>query len=291
MVGASIGGPVNKAAVGLAIIATLIATSAFAADMAVKAPPPAPPVTAPGWTGFYIGGNIGGAWGRPDLNFAPNDPAAAFVFNAGLPSTSFDTSSALGGPQVGYNWQLNRNWLVGVETDFDWSGMGGSASSTNPASFGSPTGLVSERIDWFGTVRARLAYLPTDKLLAFITGGFAYGEIGQNGTYAYSPSANAGSFGGGGGFSVLCGRLVGVPGTCFAGSSTAAATGWTLGGGLEYALWQKWSVKVEYLYVSLGSKLTESAQVLGLLGTAPATINAYGRENFNVARAGLNYHF
>jgi outer membrane immunogenic protein len=49
----------------------------------------------------------------------------------GTPSPeSFSSSGALGGLQLGYNWQFNRNWRVGLETDFDWSEMKGSGSST-----------------------------------------------------------------------------------------------------------------------------------------------------------------
>ncbi len=52
---------------------------ALAADMAVKAPPPAPaPVFS--WTGFFIGGNIGGGWGHRDVTFTANDPAATTFF-------------------------------------------------------------------------------------------------------------------------------------------------------------------------------------------------------------------
>ncbi len=67
--------------------------------------------------------------------------------------------------------------------------------------------------------------------------------------------------------------------------------GWTLGGGLEYALWQKWTVKAEYLYVSLnGNSVTETALSSG--GFLPASFNAnFSRTNFNIVRVGLNYQF
>ena len=78
---------------------------------------------------------------------------------------------------------------------------------------------------------------------------------------------------------------------CFAGSSSKISTGWTLGGGIEYALWLHWTVKAEYLYVSLsGGSVTEFA--VDTSGLAPASYNAnFNHANFNVVRAGLNYKF
>jgi outer membrane immunogenic protein len=80
------------------------------------------------WTGFYIGGNVGGGWGDRDLNLAPNDPAAAGVFAfGGTPApASFKFSHLLGGLQLGYNWQCSPKWLVGIETDFNWTDFKGS---------------------------------------------------------------------------------------------------------------------------------------------------------------------
>jgi len=97
----------KRLATAIAAIA-LIGTPAFAADMArkmpVKAPPPAPaPVYS--WTGWYIGGNVGGGWGDRDVTFTPNDPAAA-VFSElfGQPSpSSFKLSGVGGGLQLGYS--------------------------------------------------------------------------------------------------------------------------------------------------------------------------------------------
>jgi outer membrane immunogenic protein len=266
----------------------------FARVKAPASPPAAPP--APSWTRFYVGGNIGAGWVKRDVSFGPNDPAAAGIFNvigAALPTTSFSSSSALGGFQVGYNWQFNRNWLVGLETDFDWTKIKGAASSTNPIPFSvMATGLVNESIDWFGTVRARLGYLPTDNLLAYLSGGFAYGQARRNGSYGYSPASGVATASTAGGFSVLCGPAAGVP-VCFAGAETDTATGWAFGGGFEYRLWQNWSFKGEYLYVSLASKpLKETAQVLATAGTLPASISAsFNRVDLSVARAGFNYHF
>ena len=144
----------KKIAIGTMAIVTLIGAPALAADMAVKAPPS--PVAAPAysWTGFYVGANIGYGWGQQDVTYTPNDIVSHGLIT--IPTeglgvffpTSFSNSGAVGGFQFGYNWQFQRNWLVGLETDFDWSGIKGSGteSATNFNTLPIST-LVSEGVD------------------------------------------------------------------------------------------------------------------------------------------------
>ena len=113
----------------------------------------------------------------------------------------------------------------------------------------------------------------------------AYGRVERNGTYA---NANGAPFSGtGGGFGYTCFTNA----TCYTGSSNNVATGWTAGGGFEYALAQHWTFKGEYLYVSLDSKSVTETAVSGN-GGVPASFNAnFSRTNLNIARLGLNYRF
>lgn len=279
----------------VALSTAALGKAAFAADMPTKAPvAPAPAVYS--WTGFYVGANIGGGWGHRDFIVSPNDPMAPSLitnvnasggsFNS---TPSFNTSGILGGLQLGYNWQLNRNWLIGFETDFNWADIKGS-STTNTGGTASFVESFDERIKWFGTVRGRLGYLPTDNLLTFVTGGFAYGRVERTATL--TPLGPTGfGFSQGPGFSFTCTTL---GQTCFTGSRTNTATGWTVGGGFEYALWKNLTIKGEYLYVSLnGQTLTMAATAVLNPGLdTPSTFNvASGRANFNVARVGVNYRF
>jgi outer membrane immunogenic protein len=276
------------AATGLSVGSGQIAT---AADMPVKAPAP---VAAPvhNWTGFYVGANIGGGWGNRNVDFSPNDPLTLDFF--AMPAISFRASGVLGGLQLGYNWQFNRNWLLGLEADFDGSGMDGSGSNSVITNFG-PGGLepftqtVNEKIKWFGTVRMRLGYLPTDNLLAYVTGGYAYGRVEHTGTYTDNGTGIGITLGApSGSFSFVCTATS----TCFSGSSSDVATGWTVGGGLEYAIWQHWTLKAEYLYVSLEGKSVTETAVSFSSGSTPASFNAnYNRASFNVGRVGVNYRF
>jgi outer membrane immunogenic protein len=262
---------------------------ASAADLPVKAPPivAAPPHFS--WTGFYIGANIGGGWASNSVSYTPNDPGAAALFSNGPtavpPSASISSSGAIGGLQLGYNWQMKPDWLFGVEADFDWFGGKGSSTTGGINGIVAYTNAVEERVKWLGTVRGRLGYLPAPNLLAFVTGGFAYGQLQRTGTY----TTNGPLFAGAGGFTYICAANV----ACFNGSTSTTSTGWTLGGGLEYGFSQNWTLRGEYLYVSLasGNSVTETAaNALG--GTLPAAFNAnFGRANLNIARAALNYRF
>jgi outer membrane immunogenic protein len=278
-----LGATLNKIAACVAAIAALIAAPAFAADMAVKALPPAPaPIYS--WTGWYVGANVGDGWGHhrdASFSFKGNvDPILADIIP---PPQSFRTSGVVGGLQLGYNWQLQSNWLLGFETDFDWSGMRGSSTVVHDFR-GSPflpfASTVDEHVKWFGTVRGRVGWLPWSNLLIYGTGGFADGRVDHTASLSgsFSRRGSNADF-----------RCPNVTTPCFAGSSGNVLTGWTAGGGVEYALWQQWSLKLEYLYVSLASKgLTETAGSVNM----PASFNTnFSRTNFNVVRVGLNYQF
>lgn len=145
---------------------------------------------------------------------------------------------------------------------------------------------MEEQIKWFGTVRARLGWLPGQNLLVYGTGGFACGRVERFGSYVNTGNTGFISLGSPG---VTC--LAGT--TCFAGESRTTGSGWTAGGGLEWAFWQHWSLKAEYLHVNLGSgkSFTEFATATPA-GAAPASFNVnLNRPDFNVVRVGLNYQF
>ena len=262
-----------------------------AADLPTKAPI-APANVGINWTGFYVGANVGGGRDTRNVDYLANDPGSAILFTipgARPPALSFKDSGAVGGLQLGYNWQFNRNWLIGVETDFDWSGIKGSQTGGGIIAGVAPFATSNdERLKWFGTVRGRFGFLPVDSLLVYATGGFAYGRVEHNGNYT-NTSSGATLLNSAGGFGFLC-----SPGqTCFSGSSSERATGWTLGGGLEYAFWTNWTLKAEYLYLSLeGKSLTESAPRVFISGDIPSSLNtSYSRINLNIGRVGLNYRF
>lgn len=279
----------------------LLASQASAADMALKA---APPPAAPNWTGFYVGGEVGGAWGNRAENYTGNDPAAVGQLTASVvplvgeqavfPNT-LGMSGVTGGIEAGYNWQIDRKWLLGLEADFNGSNLRGNGNSTSnlqgpPAAVFTQTVATQQNIDWYGTLRGRIGWLPTSSLLLFGTGGFAYGQVANTGTYSNNGPAVGTNSLDIGGFSFVCTTNGSA---CFAGASSQVRTGYTLGGGAEWLVSRSWSLKVEYQYVNLGSaplRLTATAVVAP--GETPSSFNAnFGRDDFHVVRVGANYHF
>jgi outer membrane immunogenic protein len=278
----------------IAIIATVsvvVSTQmASAADMPIKAPvykAPAPAAVYT-WTGFYVGANAGYGWQDPTVTLTPNDPVSYVetCINGGFcpPPASFNIKGALGGLQAGYNWQVQQNWLLGFETDFVWSGIKGTGNSNFFLKFDPSNSQASENVKWFGTVRARIGFLPVNNVLLYATGGLAYGKVGEN-IVVNNPS-------GGGAGTGQFGYACNISGPCFLGSSSHTALGWTVGGGLEYALWNNISVKAEYLYVNL---VGDSVNVVALDSggfPSPSSFTAnYGTRDFNMVRGGVNLKF
>jgi outer membrane immunogenic protein len=204
----------NRFTVGfLALAGTIVGiySAALSADLPQRAPvyTKAPVMVPPfSWTGFYVGVNIGGAWGTS------SDTNASFA----LPTTgNFHTSGVLGGGQLGYNWQYGQ-WVLGLETDIDGSGLKGSTSSGICL-----TVVCTTSQTWLGTTRGRVGYA-FDHWLVYGTGGVAYGDV----------------------------KFTDLPAPVVV-SGTDTKLGWTGGGGVEYAFAMNWSAKLEYLYVDLGN--------------------------------------
>jgi outer membrane immunogenic protein len=312
----------NVAAIGAAIVAPNGPASAadmpaIAADMPTPyyktSPLPVAPIT--NWSGFYVGGNVGYGWGDPGTNAAGNGtapffsvlpPFQTFPFNfAFTDSNTARLNGVIGGGQIGYNYQLTRSWVLGLEADFQGSGQRGSSAFGDQISApvctvfgaGPPSCLATTpfagtaatayeaKIDWFGTVRGRAGFLLTDQILLYGTGGLAYGRVEVSGN---STATNAG--------------LPNVPLTGTGGAFTAAKTnvGFTVGGGVEGKLspWlpANWSWKLEYLYLDLGSLnspgsfgVVNPAGGLLLPGVGAVALHTHFMDN--IVRVGVNYKF
>jgi outer membrane immunogenic protein len=146
----------------------------------------------------------------------------------------------LAGGTLGYNWQMG-SLVYGIEGDWDWADVKGSATCV--------VVLTCEtKNTWLATARGRLGYA-FDRWLPYVTGGAAFGNVKAT----LDPA----------GF-----------------SASKTELGWTVGAGIEYAMFGNWTAKLEYLYVDLGSFDT---------GPAPLVNNVSFKEN--IVRAGLNYKF
>jgi outer membrane immunogenic protein len=246
-------------------------TPAMAADMFVKAAPPAP---AWSWTGFYIGGNAGYAWGDktdPAISFVdPGTIGFAPYFNAGgNVFQSLEQGGFVGGGQVGYDWQFSQ-WVIGVVADYQGANVtdSRSASITPPGGFVTTTQLLSAKIDSLGTVRGRLGATAYN-VLFYGTGGLAYGHV-ESTLGFFAPTAPL----------------------FFSGTTTSQnKTGWVAGLGVSYALTQNWNVGVEWLHYDLGSSTVTAVTVAPGAIVPGASISASQSFSGDLVRANVNFKF
>jgi outer membrane immunogenic protein len=255
--------------VGATVVATLASTS-YAADLPVKAAP-APVIETYNWKGWYVGGNVGYGWGGPTGNdLTINDPFALLVGYAalgGLQYPSVKPQGAVGGGQIGYNWQTG-NVVWGTVADFQFSGMKADQTVNVPAlGFYFPqVQSHSAKTEWFGTVRGRIGYA-FNNFLPYVSGGLAYGKV--------SSSLNV---------------FVPWSGFVASGSSISTRVGWTFGAGFDYALAQNWMVVLDYLYTDLGHD-TVTATSRNWLVTTPIGISMNQHFTANILRGTVNYKF
>lgn len=193
------------------------------------------------------------AYGAPLYNWT-GFYAGVNVGGAWGASSGSNASGVIGGGQIGYNWQAVGSPLVlGLEADIQASGVDGSATVTALGATFTETG----KADYFGTVRARLG-IAQGRWMGYVTGGWAYTTLKHDG--------------------VATGAVVG------AYSASNSLSGYAVGGGVEWAAWDRWTVKAEYLYLSFPGHDN-------IYATVPPVVTSYGRTNINVLRAGLNYRF
>ena len=243
----------------IAVVSTVAVMSmACAADLPSKAPAYAPPLPAPyNWTGSYIGGHFGYAWGSDPIDLTPG---TAFPGTVPL-SLADNPRGVLGGIQYGTNWQFNR-FVLGWDSDFSFSDIKASQTVVT-----APGGISSgeQKLDWLSTTRGRVGYLLTDNLLLYGTGGLASGRATAN-TFITQAGCPVGS--------------------CFAGSESKTLWGWEAGGGLEYAMGH-WLLRAEYLHYDLGDlnySVVDPRTPIALVG-------ASNKVSGDIVRGALSYKF
>jgi outer membrane immunogenic protein len=253
----------------LAVIASLCAaqlTQVVKADAADLGPRP---LLAPdsSWTGFYAGINAGALWAGGDARWDPLPSPAAFGANA--TSGSVSATSLIAGFQAGFDLQFAPAWVVGIEADLTGAHATASTLSTW-TNFGTATpvsGAFTKEIrtlEWLSTVRGRAGYLVTPAILAYFTGGVAWGgtsyEAGNSGPGGYATAV----------------------------SFFRAQPGYVLGGGVEFLSRDRWLVRGEYLFYGLGD-----ASAVGTTTRFPNNPSVFSWTNFDVheVRAAVSYKF
>jgi opacity protein-like surface antigen len=206
------------------------------------------------WPGLYAGVDGGFGWSSAYL---------AAAFDPDSFAGRFDVAGGFAGVHVGYNWQRDRA-VFGIEADFHGAGINGSKTFSEgggPASQGAAFATAETSLNSFGTVRGRLGYA-LENTLFYATGGFAFGSVKDK--------------------LILVNPISGIPVNIATNNQTA--TGYAVGGGIEFYFERSWSAKLEYEYIDLGSDTLFTSLISGETATA-RFVHAY-----NTIHVGLSYH-
>jgi outer membrane immunogenic protein len=241
-----------------------------AADLPIRKSPPPPPPPVLTWDGFYLGGQIGGGWAT-DKMFE----STAFVPPA-TGSASLREGGIIGGAHAGYNWQFG-SMVYGLEGDFEGTSLGKSSNCliadagvgnvmTPPGTCFPSVLAYSYRtaLPWQSSARARLGYA-FDNFLVYGTGGVAIADVSTR----YTQSVP--------GFAIEKGSQ----------SFDRTAAGFTVGGGVEYAINANWSARAEYRFSDFG-KVSNPVTSAGLFWNGYS--NHHSVED-NAVLFGISYKF
>jgi outer membrane immunogenic protein len=250
--------------ISTALVAFAGASPVFAADLSaapVYKGPVAAPVPMYNWSGFYIGGNLGGEWLSSQTSiltqFTPTD-----AYRVGTSLNQLNTSAFVGGAQGGFNWQFS-NWVIGFEGDYIWSHDTGSATTQSIV-----VPSISATVDATGKslelAAGRVGYA-WNNWLFYVKGGGAWEQA----------SATSETF--------RSSTLIDTT------STNIDRSGWTIGGGIEWGFWANWSAKIEYNYIDFGTQTFTSIGTSGAIAGLSALRNSSA--TVDLIRAGVNYRF
>lgn len=210
------------------------------------------------WTGLYFGAHIGGAWSEATAtDVLP--PAGGFFTPTG-DSFAFEPSGVAGGGQLGYQHQFGR-WVVGAEVAGTWADL----NETQVSPYFPASDTVSLRISPILTATARLGYA-WDRWLIYAKGGYAGANVELNA------------------FDSILG--VGLR------NNDHWVSGYTVGAGLEYALFEGVRVGIDYSYIDLQSETLIASNTLGgdeRFATEGQIHSVSARLNFQLSRPAPAY--
>jgi outer membrane immunogenic protein len=164
----------------------------------------------------------------------------------------------LAGGQIGCNYQFATNWVAGIEVADSWANFRGASDP-----FFGGKAVFNAQTNWIASGAARVGYA-WDRWLVYAKGGVAWAgdKYNVSGTFDDQPYDLQGS---------------------------ETRSGWTIGGGVEWAFWQNWSVDLDYAYYQFGSRSPALSGFFPLEGNVslPATI----KQNVQTVTLGVNYRF
>lgn len=268
-----------------------------------------PSVTS--WSGVYVGAGVGIRANQTtatvekattqEQGLPPDNPIPGCLCFLG---SGYDTTAARVSPYIGYNWQFDSKWMIGLEGDFGFADAQSTHSGSylpGSALFGSSNGLndsYSIRTKWDASVRARLGYVVNPSFMAYVTGGAAWMSVEETSrcdTALQAFPSPAPGFG------------ASEMGSCAPGLRTPAnitqstvKPGFTIGGGGEMKLGSNWIARAEYRYSDFGTaRFTDSRSCAGSATVDGSTFNCFEtyvttaavRLQTHTANFGLAYKF
>ena len=243
-----------------AALALSMAGPAVAADM--QAPPLAPFAQRFNWTSCYLGGHVGGAFAHKDLTDPVQLVQDSFLgtgATVGVTTASTSPGGVVVGGQIGCDYQFASTWVVGIEGGASGANMKGSTTVLLPLGNPGDNAVVTARTDFIPSVTGRLGYA-FDNVLLYARGGVAW---------AGDKYTAVGSF----------------AGTGFGFEGLNLRTGWTGGGGVEWAFARHWSASVEYDYYQFGNGNVLMSDAINVFA---GVVDA--KQSAQVVKVGLNFH-
>lgn len=244
---------------GVSSIAIIAATSAQGADIGArpvyKAAPVVAPIPAYSWTGCYVGAHAGWAWEKSQVE------ERSFRRSSGITRTSLadlDTSGAILGGQIGCDYQFASNFVLGIEGDLAWTDL---RNHVHDPTDEDPGNVLRFNTQWLSSVTGRLGFAALPRTLLYVKGGGAWAHDRFDFTQA---------------------DIVGLRGIF-----DQTRTGWTVGGGVEWAFAPNWSVFVEYDHYDFGTK-----NVVTHFGPFAGDFDRFDvKQRIDTVKLGVNYRF
>jgi opacity protein-like surface antigen len=245
---------------GAASVLLIAGSPALAADMPLKVPRALPVFT---WTSCYAGVHGGGGWARKDITDPVQlvqDSISDDSVTTGVTTARLSPSGYLIGGQFGCDYQpVGARWVIGFEGSFSGGSLTGDKSLGLPLGDPGDLARVSARLDFISSGTARIGWA-SDRWLLYFKGGIA----GASDKYK------------------VIGTFQGNP---FDFEGEDIRIGWTAGGGVEWALFDNWSAKLEYDYYGFGTRsvqLTDNNTQL----SGPVQV----KQSVQAVKLGLNFH-
>jgi len=229
---------------GLALAAGTFVSIACAEAADLPAPAPMPPAAPVAYAPQIY--NWSGIYVGGHIGGGYSSSSWGDPFGAAS-NDDFNSWGFLGGAQIGANAQFNR-LVLGLEGDFSWTNIKNSGTD-------SVGEALNTNVEWTSTITGRVG-AAFDRLLLYGKGGLALAQDQSS-------------------LTDLAGNTA---------TDSVLRTGWTVGAGLEYALDDNWSAKIEYDYLGFG------AQSMNFT-TPTESVSSNASLDVQEIKAGLNFRF